>query len=180
MVTYAVAPMGEVPGLPPEEIERIRRVLQAAISKVCPAWLADQKEDLVQAAFLKVFKSWKDSEESGPPPTSYVWKAAYSATMDEIRRARVRREEALDDGVQSNPVASDPSRQQRSAEMRRAIVECLRRLEPGRRRAVQLYLSGFGLKETASLLRWNAKRVDNERYRGLAELRRCLTRRGFG
>jgi len=168
--------------LPAEDVDRIRRVLYAAVQKVCPAWLANQKEDLVQAAFVRVLKIWKNSEESPPPSTSYVWKVAYSATVDEIRRARVRREESLDETDVSQPAdMKSPSPQQLSAaaEMRREIVAGLRTLSPERRQAVQLYLSGFSLKDTARMLVWNGKKADNRRYHGLADLRSYLKKRGI-
>jgi RNA polymerase sigma-70 factor (ECF subfamily) len=169
-------------GLPAEDVNRIQRVLYAAVQKVCPAWLANQKEDLVQAAFVRVFKVWKNSEESGVPSTSYVWKVAYSATVDEIRRARVRREEPLDEtNVTRTAGTKSPSVEQTAAaaEMRREIVAGLRTLRTERRQAVQLYLSGFSLKDSARLLGWNTKKVDNRRYHGLADLRGYLQRRGI-
>lgn len=173
-------PLGRT--LAPEEIERMRLVLLAAISRTCPPWLASQKEDLLQAAFLRLFKIWKTSEESAPPSTSYVWKAAYAVIMDEIRRARVRRERPMDPGgmtVENGHPRARPERQRHAAELRAAIVEGLQTLEPGRRRVVQLYLSGFTLKQSAVVLGWSSKRVDNERYRGLAALRGFLTDKGF-
>ena len=42
-----------------------------------------------------------------------------------------------------------------------------------------LYLHGFSLADSARILGWTAKRVDNQRYQGLAELRRYLQERGF-
>lgn len=172
----------EIEGLPPEEIERIRRVLRAAVARTCPRWLAEQRDDLVQAAFVRIFNIWKKSEESTPPSTSYVWKAAYSATMDEIRRARTRREESMDasaDGTDAKIMAVEPIQARHGAELRGAIAEGLHTLTPDRRRAVQLYLAGFSLKETSAMLGWPPKRVDNERYRGLAALRAFLERKGL-
>jgi len=169
-------------GLPAEDVDRIRRVLYAAVQKVCPAWLANQKEDLVQAAFLRVFRIWKDTEESGPPSTSYVWKVAYSATVDEIRRARVRREESLDEtDVTRTADTKSPSVEQTTAaaDVRGEIVAGLRTLRTERRQAVQLYLSGFSLKDSARTLGWNSKKADNRRYHGLADLRSYLKKRGI-
>ena len=42
-----------------------------------------------------------------------------------------------------------------------------------------LYLYGFSLQDSAKMLGWNPKRVDNQRYQGLAELRIYRMERGF-
>ena len=48
-----------------------------------------------------------------------------------------------------------------------------------RRWAVLLHLYGFSLKDSAAMLGWKTKDVDNHRYRGLEELRSYLRQRGF-
>ena len=55
----------------------------------------------------------------------------------------------------------------------------VRKLKESRRSAVLLYLYGFSLQESARALGWTTKRVDNQRYQGLAELRAFLKRRGL-
>ena len=54
------------------------------------------------------------------------------------------------------------------------IGECMTHLNEDRRVAVTMYLLGHNVPETAGLLGWTRKRVENLVYRGLAALRKCL------
>ena len=78
-----------------------------------------------------------------PVAASYLWKATYSATVDEIRRVRRRRESALDELPGSDlhaPEHSNPDRRAASRETGAAIRECLGGLIRDRRLAVTLHL----------------------------------------
>ena len=164
-----------------EEIRRLRETLDRAVRRVCPGWLAADREDIVQNATLHVIRTFRGTEESAPRTASYLWKAAHSAVMDEIRRRRRSRELGVDQPDLERASGSDPGpeRHRAAAEMRQAIVEGVRGLKRSRRWAVALYLRGFSLRDSARILGWNTKRVDNQRYQGLAELRKYLERRGF-
>lgn len=169
--------MGSDPGR--TEHERVQRVLRQAVHRTCPAWLRDQAEDLVQEATLRVFRvAERSGKEQGALGTSYLWRVAHSAVMDEIRRRRRVREEAADES-RLETVTSTSASPQRALEIRRAIAEGLGRLNAARRSAVLLSLYGFSLEETARALGWNRKRADNMRHLGLAELRRHLEERGI-
>jgi RNA polymerase sigma-70 factor (ECF subfamily) len=169
------------PAPTPAEFERIRRILERAVRRVCPSWLASQSEDLVQNACLRVVQKWKNTEEPAALGSSYLWKVAHSAVMDEIRHRRRHREVAMDDPGTAEPASAAPSPEQTSSatELRRSIEAGVRKLKESRRSAVLLYLYGFSLQESARSLGWTTKRVDNQRYQGLAELRAYLQRRGF-
>ena len=160
------------------EIDRVRRILADAVRQICPRWLADQYEDLVQAAVLRVVKILA-AEEKNPPASSYLWKVAYSAVMDEIRRRRRNREVPVDQAVLAETAASPSGGRHAPGELRTEILKGLNVLEEPRRRAVVLYLYGFSLRDSARMLGWTTKRVDNERYRGLNVLRRFLDERGY-
>lgn len=168
------------PGPTPAEFEQIRRVLERAVRRICPSWLSGQSEDLVQNACLRVVQKWNKTEEPAPLGASYLWKVAHSAVMDEIRHRRRHREIAMDDPGKAEPASGAPSPEHESsaAEMRRSIEAGVRKLKESRRAAVLLYLYGFSLEESARSLGWTTKRVDNQRYQGLAELRAYLKRRG--
>ena len=45
--------------------------------------------------------------------------------------------------------------------------------------AVTLYLQGHSVPEAARVLDWPAKRTENLVYRGLADLRECLMKKGI-
>ena len=162
------------------EFDHIRRILERAVRRICPSWLAGQSEDLVQNACLRVVQIWDKSEEPAALGSSYLWQVAHSAVMDEIRQRRRHRDVAMDDPGTSEPSSGAPSPEQASsaAELRAAIETGVRRLKDSRRAAVLLYLYGFSLEDSARSLGWTRKRVDNQRYQGLAELRAYLKRRG--
>ncbi len=156
-------------------------VLRRAVGRVCPSWLASQREDLVQSACLRVLKIWSEAEESRPLEASYLWRVAHSVVMDEIRRRRRRPEVALGNPGVAEPAAQEagPDQRHAAASLRGAIDEGLRQLSDPRRQAVLLYLHGFSLQDSARVLGWTAKRVDNQRYQGLSQLRAYLRERGL-
>lgn len=112
---------------------------------------------------------------------SYLYKVAYSALVDEIRRVRRRRETDLDDEADLciAVTTDDPERTAASMEIGRGIQACLACMKHDRRLAVTLYLQGHTVTEAAGILEWPAKRTENLVYRGLADLRACLTCKGM-
>ncbi len=161
-------------------LESYRSKLVRAVAHNCPPWLADQREDIVQNAMLRVMAVLKRGEENEIRTASYLWKVAYSATISEIRRQRRWREEPLDgDAAKSARSNPGPEQETRRVEIGQGIRRCLRRVIGPRRHAVLLHLYGYGLEESARILGCVVKRVDNLRYRGLADLRRCLEKKGI-
>ena len=57
----------------------------AGQARTCPPWLADQRDDIVQNALLRVMKVL-EREEEGIRTASYLWRVAYSAVVTEIRK----------------------------------------------------------------------------------------------
>jgi RNA polymerase sigma-70 factor (ECF subfamily) len=152
------------------------------VGRVCPPWLAAQKDDIVQIALMRVLNARKKGELSDPVPASYLWKVAYSATVDQIRRVRRRREMELDEARQTNPdppAPTSPDRELARKELGQAILDCLARLHERRRLVVGFFLNGDSVKEMMSLLAWDERRVRNLLFRGLTDLRRCLTSKGI-
>jgi RNA polymerase sigma-70 factor, ECF subfamily len=173
---------GRTPALPGNDCARLREELVRAVSRTCPPWLAGHSDDLVQAALLRVVEIARRTEGNGEFTSFYLRKAAYSATVDEIRRLRRRREVPLDEHdpeVERPAAGPDPERCARGREAGRAIRDCLARLVTPRRLAVALHLQGHGVPEVARLLGWGEKRTDNLVYRGLADLRACLADKGI-
>ena len=79
-----------VKALPSQEAERICAVLRRALQRLCPPELLPEREDLVQAALLKLLEIRDRAEQSKPVPASYLWQVAYTTAMDELRRRRRR------------------------------------------------------------------------------------------
>lgn len=174
---------GALPASPFEETcARLRRQLVQSVRRVCPGWLANQAEDIVQVAMIRVFEILRRSEGNLILNSSYLSKVAFSATVDEIRRLRSRKEVPLEEqAVESvaGVVRLDPERVGAGQEIGRAVRHCLCTLAEPRRLAVALHLQGHSVPEIGPLLGWNNKRAENLVYRGLADLRRCLASKGF-
>lgn len=160
----------------------LRRELTRAVAAVCPRWLAAGREDLVQAAMMRILQIQQRSEGTREFSSSYLWRVAHSALVDEIRRVRLRREQPLgDEAPMGSRTGSAPSPEQEveGRETGEAIVDCLGRLVRPRRLAVTLHLQGYTVPEVAELLGYGRKRTENLVYRGLANLRRCLASQGL-
>lgn len=158
----------------------LRRRLAWAVARVCPRWLAHEREDLVQAATLRVLDLTRRGEVSDVPPTSYVLKVAHSVVLDEIRRRERRPREQAMTSAEIEPAAIAVQDQLRGArETGAAVLGCLRGLVPTRRRAVTLYLLGHPVPEAAARLGLAYKQANNLVFRGLADLRRCLAAKGI-
>ena len=164
----------------------LRAAMVRAVRRQCPAWLSADVEDIAQMAVAKVMTAQQVSEGNSPLPTSYLYKVAHSALVDEIRRRRRRREEALElNGPAGEPgrvrepvTSSNPESDARLQELGSAVRACLLAIKRERRLAVMLYLQQHTVPEAARLLGWTAKRTENLVYRGLADLRQCLLAKG--
>jgi RNA polymerase sigma-70 factor (ECF subfamily) len=167
---------------PTDEYDELRRRLSQAVRKVCPRWLADESDDLVQKALMRLMRQRKKSEGNGEYGASYLWRVAYSVMVDEIRARRRRGEVALEDQAESYLAAghsADPERASHSGQIGAAIRDCLSSLVRPRRLAVTLYLQEHTVPEIGVLLGWGTKRSENLVYRGLDNLRKCLTSKGL-
>jgi RNA polymerase sigma-70 factor (ECF subfamily) len=168
--------------IPDKTIAELRSRLAAAVRRTCPAWLQSSAEDIVQSAVMRVLGAMKTREGVLELSALYLERAAYCATLDEIRRHRRRREEqAADDQVLeiAASVHGDPEALAEANEITRALAQCLGALLDARKRAVTLHLLGHSFPETGALLGWSSKRAENLVCRGLADLRRCLAAKGM-
>jgi RNA polymerase sigma-70 factor (ECF subfamily) len=163
------------------QLAEVRRTLERAVGRACPSWLADRRDDIIQNALIRVTEILGRSEESEIRTTSYLWKVAYTATVNEIRRVRRQREDSVEPEIleHHNASSADPERESVSREIGEAIRGCLGDMLEPRRLAVLMHLYGYGLKKTAGVLGWVPKRADNLLYRGMADLRKCLVGKGI-
>ena len=164
----------------------LRAAVVRAVQRQCPAWLRTDAEDIAQVAVAKVMAAGKAGEGNPQLPTSYLYKVAHSALVDEIRRRRRRREESLElNGPAGEPVrarepatVSNPESDAQLRELGAAVRTCLLAIKRERRLAVMLYLQQHTVPEAARILGWAVKRTENLVYRGLADLRQCLLEKG--
>ena len=163
-----------------EALDAVRRQLAAAVRRLCPAWLASHQDDIVQTALLRVYNLQQPGESRTGFSSSYLWKVAFSVTVDEIRRQRRRPEDGLDSAGVVDLIQASPGPEDRmlGQELGRAIRACLTALGEDRRAAVTLHLQGHTVREASRLLGWPVKRVANLTYRGLDDLRQCLAAKG--
>jgi RNA polymerase sigma-70 factor (ECF subfamily) len=180
----AVGPSGEDGrrSLDPSEFSSIRPQLLSVVRRVCPRWLAHQAEDIVQSAIVQVLERSRRERGGFEVSSSYLMRAAHNAAVDEIRR-RFRRPEVSagdeESGMEHEASAAGPERQAESRQIDAAIRACLAGLARPRRAAVTLFLLGYSLSETEHMSDWSRKRSEHLTYRGLADMRRCLTSKGM-
>ncbi len=168
--------------MPDDEYALLRERLSRAVGSVCPGWLADRKEDLVQVALMRVMEIQRKSEGNRDFSSSYLWRVAYSALVDELRRLRRRQEVPLEDPQREDTLSSDRSTPEQTSAGRETgemIRQCLALMVRARRQAVALYLQGHTVPEAAKIMDWSGKRTENLVYRGLSDLRKCLASMGL-
>ncbi len=168
-----------------DDLDWVRLTLTRAVARICPSRLAAHREDIVQQAMLRLVERFGETlsrgEQTGIRTASYVWKAAYTATMDEIRRMERLREVPLaDEDPDATPALTEvvAGAGDDRLELGLAIRSCMGALSPPRRDAVALHLYGYSAQEVSAMLGWDLKRTNNLLYRGLADLRHCLTGKG--
>jgi RNA polymerase sigma-70 factor (ECF subfamily) len=130
---------------------------------------------------LKLHRAVEKSDGNRSFSSVYLEKSVCGAVVDEIRRACRRREDPVQQERQLDGIAGagdNPERGAFASEIARSIVDCLARLGRPRKLAVTLYLYGCSVPEAAGRLGWNLRKTESLVYRGLADLRACLERRG--
>jgi RNA polymerase sigma-70 factor, ECF subfamily len=163
--------------LDPQDQVALRRDLERAVRRVCPRFLAQDAEDLVQDCFIRLVRASR-ADSAGDLSGAYLKKVAYSAVVDEIRRRR--RQLALDAGADGDAIEAAPDEMRALPEtaIGDAIAACLQHLVADRRRALTLHLLGHTGLEVARMLVCDAKRAENLTLRGLVQLRECLNGKG--
>lgn len=154
-------------------------MLERAVARSCPAWLVSRREDIVQAALMRINSRTRDGVDLDSMGSGYIFRVAYTALVDEIRHQRRRRMDQTD--AAESPVKSEgpnPEQDVLSREIGRAIKACLEALAQTRHAAVSLYLHGSNVPQISTRTGWSRKQAENAVYRGLADMRRCLSDKG--
>ena len=160
------------------DYEEIRRKLVRAVRQVCPAWLAQDADDLVQEALLRVLRRDGDNREA--LKDAYFKRVAYSVVVDEIRRRRRRPGDvAQDEELSENSLPDSRTQATPEGAIGNGIAICLQRQNADRRRALTLHLLGHSIADAARLMSCKVKKAENLIYRGLAQLRICLAELGL-
>ncbi len=171
------------PPVDDQRLAQLREALVQAVGRVCPPWLANDREDIVQLALTKLMENALRDRTELEFSKTYLRKVAYSHVVDEIRRRRRRRESSLEVVDEAASVLAsnrpDPEASSAGSELGVAIRECLSNLVAPRRDAVSLWLLGYSHVEIARRLGWNRKRAENLVTRGRQNLRDGLAVKGF-
>ncbi|MBC5785067.1 sigma-70 family RNA polymerase sigma factor [Ramlibacter sp. USB13] len=142
----------------------------------------DWAEDVLQEAYLQVWRTAGTYRSSLSPPLAWVGIVVRSRALDFLRRRNSERADAaleLDDAMAETLPgdAANPMDTRQASEAAWALHECLRKLEGKQREVVSLaYLRDLSHGELAEQLRLPLGTVKTWIRRGLEQLRGCMSR----
>lgn len=142
----------------------------------------DRAEDVLQEAFITIWRSAPDYRASLSPPLAWMGMIVRSRALDLLRRRASERADAsveLDDYI-SDTVAGDspdPLDTTQASEQAWALHQCLGRLEAKQREVLSLaYLRDLSHSELSEQLKLPLGTVKTWIRRGLEQLRGCMAR----
>ena len=139
-------------------------------------------EDVLQEAFLQIWRSAGDYRATLSPPMAWMGMIVRSRALDFLRRRTSERADSaqeLDDMI-SDTVAGDspnPMDTTQASEQAWALHECMRKLEARQREVLSLaYLRDLSHSELSEQLKLPLGTVKTWIRRGLDQLRGCMAR----
>lgn len=137
-------------------------------------------EDVLQEAFLTIWRSAGDYRSNLSPPLAWLGMIVRSRALDFLRRRTAERADAVQelDETIAETVAGDspdPLDTSQASEQAWALHECLRKLEARQREVLSLaYLRDLSHSELSDQLKLPLGTVKTWIRRGLEQLRGCM------
>lgn len=163
--------------------------LRNAIASICPKNLGIQIDDIEQEARIRLWKALEKDVEIRDH-ASYIYRIAFTTTIDAIRRVKARREEQLTTSEDSKEETSEPGeivvdlgpsphQTIETKQILNQVERILATMDENRSSAIRLYLQGMTSFEIAAVLGWSEPKARNLLYRGLKDLRAGLKAAGI-
>ena len=139
-------------------------------------------EDVVQEAFLSIWRSAGDYRDSLSPPMAWLSLIVRSRALDLLRRRKAERSHVtqdIDEEISDTLVGDSacPLDTAQASEQARALHQCLVQLENRQREVVSLaYLRALSHSELSEQLKLPLGTVKTWIRRGLDQLRSCMAR----
>ncbi len=169
--------MNREAGRAPTDNEDVRRHVARAVNRLCSAWPNAGRDAIVDNALQQLHKVVAKGEGNASLAAPDVWKRAYIAMIEEVRRGRRPAAAPAHTGTDDTPARQESSRGGRALGF--AIHECLHTLVPARRAAVVLHLQGHTVRQIATLLGYSSRKAESFVYRALDGVRSCLETKGM-
>lgn len=142
----------------------------------------ERAEDVLQEAFLTIWRSAGDYRSSLSPPMAWMGLIVRSRGLDQLRRRTADRAQVtqeLDDVLADTLPGDSPNPMDavQASEQAFALHQCLGQLESNQREVVSLaYIRDLSHSELAAQLRLPLGTVKTWIRRGLDQLRLCMAR----
>jgi RNA polymerase sigma-70 factor (ECF subfamily) len=141
-------------------------------------------DEMIQDVRIRLWHARETGERIAGSPSSYVYRAARSASLDLVRRRRGRGARTVvadcDSTVAEASGATSADRALEETELADVVFRAVEGLLESRRVVVRLHLLGYESAEIAALLGWSGGKTRNLLSRGLADLRARLLESGVG
>lgn len=162
--------------------------LRNTIASICPKNLGIQIDDIEQEARIRLWKALEREVEIRDH-ASYIYRIAFTTTIDAIRRVKSRKEEQLTTTEDSTQESKEPEvvidqrpsphEKTETKQILNQVEQILATMDQNRRSAIRLYLQGMTSFEIADVRGWSEPKARNLLYRGLKDLRAGLKAAGI-
>jgi RNA polymerase sigma factor (sigma-70 family) len=162
-----------------EIIERFSGLIKALVLKNLYQSRIDP-EDVEQEVRFKLWRFLKKGNTIDNLP-SFIMKAVYSITMDELRRMRkqmppgdlveLKNLYVLSEEVSGGGFGESPEALLEQRELNQKVRDAIESLSQNRKQVLRLYVQGMSVDEICAFYGWDRVKVRHFLYRGIEDLR---------